>query len=693
LSRLGISAAAGIYWITGIAAGVGVLSLFPKFRSSRSRVVPRLTFMFGFLITLLLALYPLLCLREGPTTVSLGNIDPVTYASTSRFLETASIRHPPSCDLSRPLTCLINYEISWHSRPGTFLTIGLLAVLFHLQPYQLITVLLAVVLAMTPQIVGVFVEVVSGNRLAALIALLMSALSVNQLYFFYQGFAAQVLGEGCLIIALIFWWKAEIDQAHWSSYAFMIALAILGTLELYQEDVPLLFIPPLISFVSQFFTAKKTRWGLICRYMLPVGIAFVLDPFAFWYCLAWLWALRANTAFGWPLPRWALPADVVGLMNVYLPNASEHTAAMASVPVAALALWGFVYWRQPRLTLSVISAAFALLLYEYTIRHYSYAYHKFADNLSFLLVGGFATGVARLVGGRAGPLARPYIAGLSISLVTAGCFLTDVCLVEQMRKTQFSVGPDLVELTAIKRLAGNWPIRILEDRLWQQLWAVYFLNPIPILLAKPVAFTIWIHTGAPESQHALTLDASTSEYFTLPKQASSSAEGVTLVLNSTDPSSTPARGRVLWQNSSYLLLGPGDQYQSLRIDGQTPDRWITDEGLTVDIPCEWVRLRPIIELRGPALFFEHLGGKPKVKVKAYFPAQPSRGVPGTVDASADHYTIRVELNSAALPSIGEVHLIVLFDRYFVPQKLGYDSDTRHLVIRMPEEVRLLPGRF
>src|SRR5690348_1997764 len=62
LSRLGMSAAAGIYWITGTAAAVGVLSLFPKFRSTRSRIVPRLTFMFSFLITLLLALYPLLCL-------------------------------------------------------------------------------------------------------------------------------------------------------------------------------------------------------------------------------------------------------------------------------------------------------------------------------------------------------------------------------------------------------------------------------------------------------------------------------------------------------------------------------------------------------------------------------------------------------------------------------------------------------
>ena len=88
LSRFGMGATIAVYSITVVSAAVGTLSALRKLRSLPTRSVPRTAFIFGFLATLLLALYPLLCLHAGPTTVSLGNIDPVTYAATARFLET-----------------------------------------------------------------------------------------------------------------------------------------------------------------------------------------------------------------------------------------------------------------------------------------------------------------------------------------------------------------------------------------------------------------------------------------------------------------------------------------------------------------------------------------------------------------------------------------------------------------------------
>src|ERR1039457_3295158 len=128
----------------------------------------------------------------------------------------------------------------------------------------------------------VFVRVVSGNRFAALVALLMSALSVNQLYFFYHGFAGQIFCEGCLIIAFILLWKTENDQKHWSSYAFMLGLTICAMLELYQEDVPLFVIPCGVYFVIHLLIAKTPRWRLVCRYALPVGMVFALDLLESW---------------------------------------------------------------------------------------------------------------------------------------------------------------------------------------------------------------------------------------------------------------------------------------------------------------------------------------------------------------------------------------------------------------------------
>jgi len=702
LSRLGMGAAVAIYPITVVGAGFGIWSALLKPRSLPRLGIPLSAFVFACLVTLLLALYPLLYLHNGLTTVSLGNCDPGYYAAVARFLEAGSIRRPPVWNVSQPLACLVDSGLFPHVRPGTFLLISLLAALFHVQAYEILTVLLAVVVAVTPPMVGIFVRVVSANRFAALVAMLMSALSVNQFYFFYQGFAGQIFGQGCLIIAFILLWKAESDQKHWFSYAFALGLTVCAMLELYQEDVPLFLIPSGVYFILQLLIAKTPRWRLVCRYALPVGIVFALDPFAFWYCLVWLWSIRALVA-GFPMPRWALPTDIIGLANAYLPGVSERVAAIASIPVGCFTVWGFLYWRNPRLTLSVTAVVLALLFYAYGSRHFSYGYHKLAADLSFLLIGAFATGVAQAVKGRHGFLARPYAPGVALTLLTAGCFLTVMPLIQKMKREQKFVSPDLVELTAIKQLAGNHSIRLVEERCWQQVWAVCFLDPVPTQLDNPSIFftaagiphtDFQIPTGPLPSPNVLTLVSKWAyavAYFSLPEQAP--ADKVILVHSwAVAPSSE--QKRVLWQNSTYLLLGPESQRRWLRLSGQTADGWITSEGFTLDVPGEWVRLRPIIQLSGYTTLFEHLGGNPKVSARLYLAGQSPKEVPATINAShAGHYALSIELNPAALPSDGEVHLKISFDRYFVPEELGLHLDPRRLVIMMPGKVSLLSQAF
>jgi hypothetical protein len=368
--------------------------------------------------------------------------------------------------------------------------------------------------------------------------------------------------------------------------------------------------------------------------------------------------------------------------------------------VGCLTLWGFLYWRNPRLTLSVTAVVLALLFYAYGSRHFSYGYHKLAADLSFLLIGAFATGVARAVRGRRGFLVRRYAPRVALTLLAAGCFLTAMPLIQAMKRGQLFVSPDLVELTAIKQLAGNHSIRLVENRCWQQLWAVYFLDPIPTLLDNPsIYFTaagiantdFQMPTGPLASPNVLTLVSKSAyalAYFSLPEQVPSSADKVILVHSwAVAPSSE--QKRVLWQNSTYLLLGPESQRQGLGLSGQTADGWITSEGLTLDVPGEWVRLRPIIQLSGRTILFEHLGGNPNVNAKLYLAGQSPKEVPATINAYAGDYALRIELNPADLPSDGEVHLKISFDKYFVPEELGLNSDARRLVIIMPEKVSLL----
>jgi hypothetical protein len=377
-------------------------------------------------------------------------------------------------------------------------------------------------------------------------------------------------------------------------------------------------------------------------------------------------------------------------MNVYLSGPSERIAAIASIPVTFLALWGFLHWRNPRLTLSVTSTALILLLYEYGIRHFSYGYHKLAANLSFLLIGAFATGVARAVENRARFPVRRYAARAALTLLAVVCLLATIPLVEAMERGQESVSPDLVELTTIKQLARDRAIRLIENRYWQQVWAVYFLDPVPTLLDTPnVYFPV---PAASVSRNELRLVSKSQQYFSPQGQAPSAADQVIDVSSGiASLAVVPAseKSRVVWQNSSYLLLDPGFQLQSLRLSGQTPDRWITSEGLTLEMPGEWVQHRHAIELSGRTILLELLSGKLNVDAKIDFVGRPPEEAPATIEEFADHYVLRIELNPASLRPHGEVHVRISFDKYFVPEEFGLNSDTRRLVIMMPETVRLI----
>jgi len=110
-SRLGFKAAIAVYPITIFSAGLSSWSLL---RKPQARSVPSnlsWAFALGSVVTLFLALYSLLSLGQGPTTLSLGNNDPVVYAAAARFLEHGSLRHPPglrSPAASRLLDCQCN---------------------------------------------------------------------------------------------------------------------------------------------------------------------------------------------------------------------------------------------------------------------------------------------------------------------------------------------------------------------------------------------------------------------------------------------------------------------------------------------------------------------------------------------------------------------------------------------------------
>jgi hypothetical protein len=96
-----------------------------------------------------------------------------------------------------------------------------------------------------------------------------------------------------------------------------------------------------------------------------------------------------------------------------------------------------------------------------------------------------------------------------------------------------------------------------------------------------------------------------------------------------------------------------------------------------------------MQLSGRAFLFDRLGPNPSAEARIYLNRHPLGEAFARLAESAGHYTLTVALARSKLLPDSNIRLALSFDRYFVPEKLGYGSDSRHLVIPMPKEIRLL----
>ncbi len=400
-------------------------------------------------------------------------------------------------------------------------------------------VLLAVMVAATTPLVGVFTRVAGGNLAAVLLALALSAFNVNQLYFFYDGFCGQVFCQGCLITAFALLWRAENSRKRWALNALVIGLVVCAMFDLYPEGSAFFLIPYGIYASFLLFFGQEPKWRVIRRYSLPIAIAIVLNPLAFWNALSGMrWA--SGEVGGWVMPRWALPVDMVGLMTpVRNPGpalyGSESLAAAASIPIVCFAILGFWRWRNWRLTISTAMTVAGALLYFSAFRHFQYGYNKAAALSSFVVIGGFSTGVARILTEHVAGSLRRYAITATVGLAATGCLLAASPLIGLMKHTEWIVTPDLAELAAIRPIAGARPIHFLdasETRVWNQRWAAYFLDPVTLLPED----TGYLSAPLLEDPDELTLTNCNGD----PSACLQSAQ---------------AR-KVLWKGGTYALFGP-----------------------------------------------------------------------------------------------------------------------------------------
>jgi hypothetical protein len=527
LSRLGVGAPSATFILTGLGTFLTGWMIFIAIVEKADRTSLALPFTLTFISTLVLILISLLRISTIPTTISAGNNDPFAYVAVADFLKHGSIAHVPAIDSQRLMTATINNWMETTDRPGSDLQISLVAGLFNVPSYRVFSVMLAVVFAATAPLAGIFASAMKAGRSASLLALALSVFNVYQLFWYYQGYAPQLLSQGCTVIFFIVLAESEHERESYLRRAFFLGLLISVVSSEYPEGLPFILVPYGIYAAIFLILERGSRRAAVLRFVVPLLIGVAIDPITFWHCVL---SLRGDIALvgGWVLPRWALPTDVIGITNFNALGFSHIASIVLSVPVLYFVIFGCLTWPNRRLTLAIVITMCAFLFHARIDLAYSYGYHKIFAVYSFFIVAAFATGLMRVL-----VRYRGIVSSFSLerAVVTGAVMISLLPAWEVARTIKYSkhvVTADLVQLGSLRPLIGNHSVIVTDQSYWGQIWEVYFLDPARAIVTWQNPYFADLLGGTPSPDDYLLADR-----------------------NGTAP-----EGReLLWQNKSYALYG------------------------------------------------------------------------------------------------------------------------------------------
>ena len=480
LSRLGLGTNESVYLVTLLGVVLLVFCKFCKVPLS----VPWKKFdgilALGSLIALFLALAPLFPENPFPTTISLENADPPFYAIVADFLKSHSIKQSPLFDPEHPSNDLIRKMLYPGNRTGCWLVFGLIASRFNLQTYQIFTITLGVFFALTPPLITIFTWVVTKRPFAALLSLTISVFNVNLLFFNYHGFAAQILAQGCLILAYLCFYLAEREDERFHYYLLALGLSISSLFTLYPEITIFLFVPLTFYCLLKIINTKNKalkKIALIKNILITFIVTTLIDPYGIWHGTKYLLAASTQNDVNMRIPRWAFPVDMIGFISIHShKNYSIYLLLIASVLVTGLIILGLFNLGNKTFFLSIFTFSLAILLWFRVIREYPYAYYKATGFLLFAVIITFSVGLGSVVVWCSSKLGEISLQFITLWMVVIFSIIAILPMFQQMMATPFRVTPELVSLSEVPIIAKKRKIYIGTYDTWQQLWASIFLN-------------------------------------------------------------------------------------------------------------------------------------------------------------------------------------------------------------------------
>lgn len=453
-----------------------------------------------FLLTIVIFsfnIFPLIAKAGFSTTVSLGNLDPISYNTVADFFKTQTVFQGKELIFYKPYLWSVGDLVHYSFRWGSPLILSFFASIFNVRSYQVFSILLTLIFAMTYPLVCILAEVLNKgkNKLLPIIIFLVFGFNSTILYMLYNVFFAQFLFTGFFILMLIVFSLYLSDKQSlnlkFNSYDFLIGVIIASLSSVYPEGISFIFISWIIFLFVKMFT--KDRFTYLVIFTKIILIALFINSFNMGTAINWNLNLFIGTTkttwIGWEKIRYALPLEIMGFYNLYFSrNLPEIISFIFGLPIIFFWIIGVLNIKNRLLILSHLFT-FILICFVYRFIYPNYfTFHKSITYSLFTYSILFAIGLSSILFHFKNKFITPFI----LMVITILTFRSAFRTISQLYYHPRIVDKSLVSLEKLNKNSSiNEPfytsdVFLGEYDLWKRLWREYLLSDKQIVTKQNI---------------------------------------------------------------------------------------------------------------------------------------------------------------------------------------------------------------
>lgn len=435
---------------------------------------------------LLFNLFPLLTKIGYPTTISLGNLDPLSYTPVGDFLINHTVFEGGTFQHYKPYIWATVDLIHSGFRWGPPMLLSFFAFIFSLKSYQIYSLLITTFYSLSFPLVYILAKRLSKKQSINLLSFIFITFSLNStlLYMLYNVFYAQFIYTGLFILIIILFHayisENENNFTNFNSYDLLIASGLSALTTIYSEGLIFVVLPFLFFGIFSFL--RKYNYIYLLYLLKIIILTLVINPVtagtAVWQNINIIISSTKSSFIGWEHIPYSGPLEIMGFYNLYhYKDLSFLLGIILGIPVVAIWLLGL---KNTQKKLFVSSFFIAWIPFYISLRWVFpnfFSYHRAITYTLFIYSVLFSIGMCFLFS---------LIKNKFIKLIIIMFFLFLSFRSSQRTLYQFywhaqvvdKSLTSLIELNDNKNIAAPFftsDVYLGEYHLWKRLWREYFL--------------------------------------------------------------------------------------------------------------------------------------------------------------------------------------------------------------------------